>query len=440
MGPTVCIFPNFPTIILYSNFWKASEDALSSTCVTSPCPLDKIFSRWCMSCQFQLSTSVYLFKNQPPAFHLYPNGNFKSGYATDLHRPNLPVSDMFAVFCVLAAGFSLVSIHLRFCAMKQGSPSPTKDTVKRRWDLLQDALCAKRKRSSSRTSLMEEPQKYFHLVTVTHLTELLGADFAWFRYDVLVNGLVKTAKIRHPLRSFNVEDLIGFNNTGNVRVWPSEEILTFVVLRNEAFFNGKSVLEVGGGMSCLAGVLLARYVSCERVHLTDGNKAAIDNVRYILGANEFMCPIFCEVLRWQEYEKHPSSYDVIMAADCLFFDEYHEQLLRLLAALLKPDGVILIVAPRRAGTLQKFADLSGNFGLRHSVREHYDEIVSSQRCRAVEEGDNFDEDLDYPLLLVMDKVADPLAPMQWPDRSARADAAAGPSCQTYPYWSGSGVS
>ena len=45
-------------------------------------------------------------------------------------------------------------------------------------------------------------------------------------------------------------------------------------------------------------------------------------------------------------------YDVIISADCLFFDEGRPQLLECLKKALKPGGTAIIVAPSRSGTFE----------------------------------------------------------------------------------------
>ena len=47
-------------------------------------------------------------------------------------------------------------------------------------------------------------------------------------------------------------------------------------------------------------------------------------------------------------------YDVIICADCLFFDEGRPQLLECLKKKLKAGGTAIIVAPSRSGTFEVF--------------------------------------------------------------------------------------
>lgn len=57
-------------------------------------------------------------------------------------------------------------------------------------------------------------------------------------------------------------------------------------------------------------------------------------------------------------------FDVVIASDCLFFKDFHADLLQTLGRLLVPGGVGIFLQPSRDRTLQKFADLctgSGTF-------------------------------------------------------------------------------
>ncbi|KAK7575811.1 hypothetical protein V9T40_012097 [Parthenolecanium corni] len=283
------------------------------------------------------------------------------------------------------------------------------EMVRRRWRLLAQALfaggsvsCARR---NNRTyDFLENLSNFFDLFDVHPQPQLAEPTASWYRYELKVDDGCKSVKIRHPTASFTIDQLVGFNNTGNVRVWPSEEVLAYLALKNEPFFAGKSVLEVGGGMSCLAGVLLAQHADCQSVQLTDGHPNAVQNVARIVEANAPNCAVGCEVLVWSEYRQHRRTYDVILAADCLFFDDSRADLLLLVEAVLRPTGVVLMVAPRRGQSLQKFVSCARRSGFRCSVRSHYDKAVWL-RHNELKAQKSYDEDAHFPLLVVMTRMS-----------------------------------
>lgn len=88
---------------------------------------------------------------------------------------------------------------------------------------------------------------------------------------------------------WTMKDLIGFNNTGNVTFWTSEAALTYFVLENLQMFNDSWVLELGGGMFCLSGLMLAKYSNAFAVHLSDGNQSSLNNVRNSVALNRSNC-------------------------------------------------------------------------------------------------------------------------------------------------------
>ena len=60
-----------------------------------------------------------------------------------------------------------------------------------------------------------------------------------------------------------------------------------------------------------------------------------------------------QLIKWANgFDELDCIYDVIICADCLFFDEGRPQLLECLKKALKPGGTAVIVAPSRGGTFE----------------------------------------------------------------------------------------
>ncbi|EDW04924.1 GH23832 [Drosophila grimshawi] len=111
----------------------------------------------------------------------------------------------------------------------------------------------------------------------------LGKTENWYKYRMqLHNEIEYSVNIHHMERQLTANDLMGFNNTGNICVWPSEEALTALVLSDLAAYRGKWILELGGGFTSLAGLMLAKYAKPYAVHLTDGNEVSVENVLKIV--------------------------------------------------------------------------------------------------------------------------------------------------------------
>ncbi|GAU93498.1 hypothetical protein RvY_05429-2 [Ramazzottius varieornatus] len=65
-------------------------------------------------------------------------------------------------------------------------------------------------------------------------------------------------------------DLTGFDNTGNICIWPAEEVMAFWCLGNPSLFRGKRICELGGGMASLGGNVVSIFAGniFARVFLT----------------------------------------------------------------------------------------------------------------------------------------------------------------------------
>lgn len=204
------------------------------------------------------------------------------------------------------------------------------------------------------------------------------------------------------MRTFSAEDLMGFNNTGNVCIWPSEETLTYYLGANLHLVEDKRVLELGGGMSCLAGLVSAKYGHARHVHLTDGNKSSVENVLVSLACNELSCPVECTVLKWGRGAATPTAYDLVLCADCLFFDDARADLIDTLWECLAPAGVALVMAPRRGKTLASFITACEYRGFRCCEFVNYNRIVWEKHLQLLANCD-YDDDIHYPILLELTK-------------------------------------
>lgn len=200
-------------------------------------------------------------------------------------------------------------------------------------------------------------------------------------------------------------DLSGYDNTGNVCIWPSEETLSYYVLKHLEDFKNAWILEIGGGMSCLASLLIAKHGEPFLVHLSDGNPKCIKNVEKTIKINNFKCFIKCSVLEWENCvhsDETPGKYNFILSADCLFFAKSHASLLQTLQFYLSETGKALVMAPQRKNTFQDFCNLSASYGFTGTVIKHYSNHIWQKHLNLLNT-QNYDEDVHYPQLLILER-------------------------------------
>jgi len=277
------------------------------------------------------------------------------------------------------------------------------DKAKKRWQIL--AKVIKSKKPVAETT-KRKFQTYQLIVTEQLHHEHSSSLHSWHRvHCVLLPDL--QVQVRLFKSSFSLSDLAGFNNTGNVCIWPSEECLAFYCLQNRNQFSCGSVLELGGGMTCLAGLLLAKANVAREIHLTDGNSNAAGNLADMLegdkaGVGLVDTKVSAGMLRWDDWEaiqllKH--KYDWVICADCLFFDSGREGLVDAIQQLLSPSGVALIVAPNREGTFTQFEN---------SARRVFDVEVQTNYSPQIWEAHQkwlqdptYQTDIHYPKLITL---------------------------------------
>lgn len=279
--------------------------------------------------------------------------------------------------------------------------SSKNNVARERWNILKQAILNKSREVKSKASARRFDS--FGLVQSEKIDE--EDFFEWHQITVPSINENEGVRVRFYKGPISLDELGGFDNTGNVCLWPSEEIMTYFCLKNGIIFKNKSVCELGGGMTCLAGLLISKICDPKEVFLTDGNESSFENLEVICSENEFKNTVESCLLEWKkgtEYGDLENRFDYIICADCVFFDEYREDLCATIHKLLKPNGTCLIFAPNRKNTFHKFVDLAKLYFECMIVQNYDDEIWQLNNDNKESNGD-YDEDVHYPLLLKLCK-------------------------------------
>lgn len=314
----------------------------------------------------------------------------------------------------------------------------TKNTIsiaKRRWKILAKALCNRANRSKetagatavNKSTPIERLVADEYLASVRRFTSFdlferipctgavknddseLSNDGNWIVYRLRNKANVEYhAMVHYVNKTFTPNDLMGFNNTGNICVWPSEEALAYYCVAKMDFFRDKRVLELGGGMTCLAGLLVAKYAAADCVHLTDGNCVSVENVRNTLTWNGLgdNVSVSSSILKWEnalsDTNNNCEPYDCILSADCLFFDNARSALVDALWHFLALDGYAIVMAPYRGQTLDSFVKEAKVKGFMCRIDQCYDELVWRKHLQC-KEMSFYDENIHYPILIELTK-------------------------------------
>ena len=187
-------------------------------------------------------------------------------------------------------------------------------------------------------------------------------------------------------------------------------MLAYYCTLHRSEFTQKSVVELGGGSSALAGMCIAIHAqSPGDIVLTDGNAKSVESIKATIVMNGDLLVasrVSAAVLRWDDelsYEEYVEKFDYVVCADCLFFDQTRELLSKAIFKLLKRDGVALIFAPRRGKTLGQFLDICQEQFSFVSSSKHYCEKVTNCHKHELKNNSLYKQDIHFPILIELRK-------------------------------------
>jgi hypothetical protein len=103
---------------------------------------------------------------------------------------------------------------------------------------------------------------------------------------------------------------------------------------------------------------------------------------------------------------HGKRFDTLVAADCLFFKDFHQDLLWVINALLadSESSRCYLLQPKRSGSMQKFLDFVDESPiLEYECCEDYCGVISSMHEEYTRNNNDgkYNEDVHFPILVIL---------------------------------------
>ncbi|GLD99507.1 hypothetical protein PINS_up008233 [Pythium insidiosum] len=326
---------------------------------------------------------------------------------------------------------------------------PAAAATARHWRILRNALVSRTRDTETDTSHSSVSTEFFpcfasRLVadedTAKQVTQRAASDFEWRIYDITksVSGHESSTKSvfvheKRKLQRVSLAELFshqlnnGVDNTGNIRTWPSEPILLSYLLKNnvcrqlaDAHAPSRRAIrccELGSGMAGVVGLGLMAHEGAliDSMLITDGNPSAVRNLQICVDENiaQGVIPrdrrdaVQAKLLRWDRDVRFDdamqSQFDLVVAGDCLFFEEFHVDLASTIHQLLRPEtGRCLLMQPRRNGSMERFVAVARQqFALHVDVCSDFDAEIQRRHQSYSTHMPHYAPDVHLPILLTL---------------------------------------
>lgn len=183
-----------------------------------------------------------------------------------------------------------------------------------------------------------------------------------------------------------------------------------------------TILELGAGLTGLLGIGLSASGLCTSVHTTDGHPLCVANIEACIQCNRELLgsgfvPPTTSRLRWLTNDPYQelsnalsfnngNRFHTVVAADCLFFKDFHQDLLWMINECLADveSSRCYLLQPKRSGSMQKFLDLVVEGSIfEYECCEDYCRAISSMHEEYTKNNDDgtYNEDVHFPILVIL---------------------------------------
>lgn len=156
-------------------------------------------------------------------------------------------------------------------------------------------------------------------------------------------------------------------------------------------------------------IFVAAAADAKEIYLTDGNVKCVQNVQLAIEHNMSWfgtTDVRTRLLRWdvdEDMSDLRSRFDIVLSADCLYFDEGRVPLANTIWKILKGGGLAIVLAPSRGRTFQQFVDLTQEKFQFERLLVYDTHVWELHKQLQEEKSDMYDENLHYPHMLILKK-------------------------------------